>query len=108
MRPRISRVVIRTLLVYSACDELLISTSLRNTEYVVSRPNYPFSVIPHIHINIKTIDLVARRRALSITYRGLGESYRDSYFFPFCVTGQPASANDVQGIRLHKPPKMKL
>jgi len=39
-----------------------------------------------------------------------GEKYPrpHRYFFSFFVLGQPASANDIQGIRLHKPPKMKL
>jgi len=31
-----------------------------------------------------------------------------SYFFFFFVSGQTSSANDVQGIRLHKPTKIKL
>ena len=31
-----------------------------------------------------------------------------SYFFSFFVSGQAASVNDVQGIRLHKPTKIKL
>jgi len=38
----------------------------------------------------------------------LGESYYAPYFFSFFVSGHPASVNDVQGIRLHKLPKMKL
>ena len=31
-----------------------------------------------------------------------------SYFFSFFVSGQASSVNDVQGIRLHKPTKIKL
>jgi len=38
----------------------------------------------------------------------LGESYYAPYFFPFFVSGQPSSVNDIQGIRLHKLPKTKL
>ena len=40
----------------------------------------------------------------------LRESYllQPHMFFSFSVSGQPASVNDVQTIRLLKPPKMKL
>ena len=36
-----------------------------------------------------------------------GESYNALIFF-FFVSGQPSSVNDVQGIILHKPTKIKL
>ena len=42
------------------------------------------------------------------TYSAWGKVTTPPYFFSFFVSGQPASANDIQGIMLHKPPKMKL
>ena len=46
--------------------------------------------------------------SLVIYIQCLGESYNASYFFSFFVSGQAASVNDIQGIRLYKPNKMKL